>query len=110
MISGGVLRWKATASQPSSTLDAIGMRTTTWTDIGTFRCDVREQSANEQSYADGVAVVRNVELRARWQQIQNIGLSEVCRISVRGRSLKINSIQNLDEADRHAIIQCTEVN
>jgi len=110
MISAGRTRRIATASQPSTTLDAIGMRTTTWTDIGTFWCDLREQSATEQSYADGVAVVRNVELRARWQKVHNIGLSEACRVSVRGRSLKINSIQNLDEADRVAVIQCTEVN
>lgn len=110
MISGGRLKRTATASQPSSTLDAIGMRTTTWTDIGTFRCDMREDSATEQGYADGVAVVRNVEIRARWQAVENINLSEVCRLTVRGRSLKINSIQNLDEADRVAVIQCTEVN
>jgi head-tail adaptor len=110
MISGGVLRWTATASQPTNTLDAIGMRTATWINIGTFRCDMREQSAAEQSYADGVAVVRNVEIRARWQAVENINLSEVCRLTVRGRSLKINAIQNLDEADRVAVIQCTEVN
>jgi head-tail adaptor len=86
------------------------MRTATWINIGTFRCDMREQSAAEQSYADGVAVVRNVEIRARWQAVENINLSEVCRLTVRGRSLKINAIQNLDEADRVAVIQCTEVN
>jgi head-tail adaptor len=55
-------------------------------------------------------VVRNVEIRARWQAVENINLSEVCRLTVRGRSLKINAIQNLDEADRVAVIQCTEVN
>jgi head-tail adaptor len=110
MISGGVLRWTATASEPSTTLDALGMRTTTWTDIGTFRCDMREQSAAEQAYADGVAVVRNVEIRARWQAVENIGLREVCRLTVRGRTLRIVSIQNLDESDRVAVIQCAEVN
>jgi head-tail adaptor len=110
MISGGNLRWTATATEPSTTLDQIGMRGTTWSDLGTFRCDMREDSATEQSYADGVAVVRNLEIRARWQAVQNIGLTELCRITVRGRLLRINSIQNLDEADRVAVIQCTEVN
>ena len=110
MISGGVLRWTAAATQPSATLDAIGMRTTTWTALGSFRCDMREDSAGEQSYADGVAVIRNVEIRARWQAVQGIGLTELCRLTVRGRTLRINSIRNLDEADRVAVIQCTEVN
>jgi len=72
--------------------------------------DMREDSSGEQSYADGVAVIRNVEIRARWQAVQNIGLTELCRLTVRGRTLRINSIRNLDESDRVAVIQCTEVN
>jgi hypothetical protein len=31
-------------------------------------------------------------------------------VSVRGRTLKVNAIRNLDEADRVAVIDCTEVN
>jgi head-tail adaptor len=31
------------------------------------------------------------------------------RLSVRGHTLRINSIRNLDEADRVAVIDCTEV-
>lgn len=110
MISAGVLRWTATATQPTASLDSIGMRATTWNTLGSFRCDMREDSAGEQSYADGVAVIRNVEVRARWNAVQNLGLTEVCRLTVRGRTLRINSIRNLDEADRVAVIQCTEVN
>lgn len=110
MISGGLLRWTATASEPSTTQDALGMRASTWTDIGTFRCDMREQSAAEQGYADGVAVVRQVEILSRWQSIANLGLSELHRLTVRGRTLRIVSIQNVDEADRRAVIQCVEVN
>jgi len=110
MISGGVLRWTATATQPTAAVDGIGMRGTTWTTLGTFRCDMREDSAQEQPYADGIAVVRNVEVRARWQAVQGIGLTELCRLTVRGRTLRINSIRNLYESDREAVIQCTEVN
>jgi hypothetical protein len=49
-------------------------------------------------------------VRARWQAVQGAGLTEVDRLVIRNRTLKINFIQNLDEADRVAIIQCTEVN
>lgn len=110
MISGGVLRWTATRQAASTTLDTLGNRTDTWTAGATFRCDIREDSAQEQSYADGVAVVRSVELRARWQSVQNAGLTEIDRVTVRNRLLRVNSIRNLDEADRVAVIQCTEVN
>jgi head-tail adaptor len=110
MISGGLLRWVATVQTPSSTLDSLGMRTATWTDGATFRCDLRENSANEQGYADGVAVIRSIEVRARWQAVQGAGLTEVCRLVVRGRTLKVTAIRNLDEADRVAVIDCTEVN
>jgi head-tail adaptor len=110
MISGGRLKWTAVAEEPTSTLDGIGMRGTSWNALGSFRCDMREQSAAEQQYADGVAVVRNVEVRARWDAVHLIGVTEVCRLTVRGRTLRINSIQNLDEADRVAVILCTEVN
>jgi len=110
MISGGLLRFSALVQTPSATLDSLGMRTATWTDGSRFRCDIRETSATEQGYADGVAVVRSIEVRARWQAVQNAALTEVCRIVVRGRILKVNAIRNLDEADRVAVIDCTEVN
>ena len=56
---------------------------------------------------DGVAVTRTYEVRARWQAIT--GLTEIDRLQIRGHTLKINSIRNLDEADRVAVIDCTEV-
>lgn len=109
MISGGLLKRVATRLEQSTSVDALGQKVDTWTAAGTFRCDLREQSANEGAYADGVAVIRNVELRARWQSVENIGLTEADRVSVRNRTLKINAIRNLEEADRVAVIDCTEV-
>lgn len=109
MISGGLLRWKATRLQASTTQDALGMRANSWTEAGTFRCDLRNDSTTEQQYADGVAVIRSCELRARWQAVQNVGLTEVDRLTVRGRYLRVQSIRNLDEADRVAVISCQEI-
>ena len=110
MMSGGLLKYTATRMAKSETRDTLGQRVDTWTASGTFRCDLREQSATEQTYADGVAVVRNCEVRARWSAVQGIGLTETDRITVRSRNLRINYIQNLEEADRVAVISCTEVN
>jgi head-tail adaptor len=109
MISGGRLRWVATVSRPSSTLDAFGRRANTWSDVGTIRVDMRENGSSEQAYADGVATVANYELRARWPNIGRLTITELDRITVRGKTLRINGIQNLDERDRLAVIDCTEV-
>jgi head-tail adaptor len=109
MISAGRLKWVATVQTPSTSQDALGMRVETWTAGATFRCDLRNESGNESSYADGIAVLKSYEVRARWQAVQGAGLSEVDRLTVRGKTLRVNAIRNLDEADRVAVIDCTEV-
>ena len=109
MISAGRLKWLATVQTPSASQDALGMRVDTWTNGATFRCDLRNDASSEQTYVDGVAVVKSYEVRARWQAVQGAGLSEVDRLTVRGKTLRINAIRNLDEADRVAVIDCTEV-
>ncbi len=109
MISGGRLRWVATVQRASTTLDALGRRVNTWTDSGTLRVDLREAGSSEQPYADGVAVVASWEVRARWPNVARLTISELDRILVRGRLLRINGIRNLDERDRVAVLDCSEV-
>jgi len=109
MISAGLLKSTALMLAASTAQDTLGLRSDTFTAGASFRCDLRPVSATEQQYADGVAVRRSWEVRARWQRIENIGLSEVDRIFVDGRTLRITSILNLDGADRVAVIQCEEV-
>lgn len=109
MISAGRLRHVATQLTPSSTQDGLGLRQDSWTAGQTFWADLRSDSAEEQSYASGVAVVRNWEVRARWNRIEQIGLDETNRIEIRGRTLRVRGVTNLDEADRVAVIACEEV-
>lgn len=108
MISGGLLRWTATVTRASG-LDALGMRNSTFSTVGTMRCDMRDQSANEQEYADGVSVLKQYEVRVRWPNIARLGVVATDRLTVRGKILRINHIRNLDEEDRVAVIECTEV-
>jgi len=82
------------------------MRTDVWTASNRFRCDLRNDSTSETPYADGIAVRRTCEVRARWQAVANSGLSEVDRLLINGRTLRIQSIRNLDEADMVAVIAC----
>jgi len=109
MISAGRLRFLATLQKPSSSRDALGQRVDTWTDGAQFRCDLRSDSADERQYADGVAVIRQWEVRARWNTVQGAGVAETDRLLVRGKTLRIRAVQNLDEQDRVAVIDCEEV-
>jgi len=109
MISAGRLRFVALQKLPPTAASTLGLRGATWTDGQQFRCDVRESSAAEQAYADGTAVVRQYELRARWETAQAIGLTELQRIECRGKTYRIRAITNLDERDRVAVIDCEVV-
>lgn len=109
MISAGRLRHRALQLLPSSTQDGLGLRQDSWTDGEAFWADLRSDNATEQGYADGVAVVRQWEVRARWNKIEDIGLDETNRISIRGKTLRVRGVTNLDEADRVAVIECEEV-
>ena len=109
MISAGLLRWTATVMQASASQDALGLRADSWSAGATFRCDLRNLTASEQPYADGIAVRQSYEIRARWPAVVASGINAVDRISVRGKTLRVNAIRNLDEADRVAVIDCEEV-
>lgn len=108
MISSGLTRFRASVLRASTT-DDLGLRSTTYSAVGTVNVDLRDQSAVEQQYADGVAVIRQYEVRVRWPNIARVALTEVDRLLVRGKTLRINAIRNLDERDRLAVLDCTEV-
>lgn len=109
MISAGRLRFRALQLTPSATQDGLGLRQDSWSDGDAFWADLRSDAASEQPYADGVAVVRSWEVRARWNTVEAIGLNETHRILIRDKTLRIRGITNLDEADRVAVIACEEV-
>lgn len=110
MISGGrIRRFTATRMAASTAQDALGMRSNTWTAAGSFPCELRNDSTSESSYADGVAVRRMFEVRARWRAVANTGLTELDRLQVGARTLRITGIRNIDEMDRAAVISCEEI-
>lgn len=109
MISAGRLRHKATVLRASTSTDSMGRRSTTYTTAGTVRVDMRQSQGTEQVYADGVAVVSATELRCRWQDIGRLSITSVDRLTCRGKTLRIVSINNMDNRDRVAIIDAMEV-
>ncbi len=109
MISAGRTRHTANVMRASATADALGRRTNTFVNVGTVRCDVREQTAMEQGYADGVAVVSSFDVRVRWPNVGRLLITAADRLLWKGRTLKISGIRNLDQRNRVAVIDCTEV-
>jgi head-tail adaptor len=109
MISAGRLRHVATVKRASTSVDSLGRRSTTYTTAGEIRVDMRQSQGNEQVYADGVAVVAATELRCRWPDIGRLSVTAIDRLECRGKTLRIVSINNLDNRDRVAVIDAMEV-
>jgi hypothetical protein len=109
MISSGLTRFTADVYKASTSTDSLGRRVTTYVKGSSFRCDLREETPSEQLYADGVAVVQAYEVRTRWPNIARTTLTPIDRIVVRGRTLRITGIRNLEQRDRLAVIDAVEV-
>lgn len=108
MIPAGLLKQRAAVHRISAT-DDLGHNANSWSEVGSLRCDLRDVGADERQYAHGVAIVRSFSVVCRWQDVDRTSLTEADRLVVRGRTLRINAIRNLDERDRRAEIDCTEV-
>jgi hypothetical protein len=107
----GTLQWTATVKRETS-FDNLGRRDGDFsTSAGTFRCSVEDRGASETEWGDGTAVVRNYEVRARWESIQAHSLTEVDRLLITPGNilLRISGITNSGLADREAVIDCVEV-
>lgn len=109
MISAGTTRNKCYRLIAPSAQDNIGMRTTTFTQGGFFWGGFRATSVQEVAYADGIAVRKTCDVRARWNDVAQSGLSEVDRLSINGRTFRVLGIENLEEAFRVAVISCEEI-
>jgi head-tail adaptor len=110
MISSGLTRFRLNVLRASAnTPDTYGRRLSTFANVGTIVADVRESMPVEQSYGDGVASVGSFEVRTRWPNVGRLTITAIDRLLYKGRTLRINGIRNLDQANRVAVIDCTEV-
>jgi head-tail adaptor len=110
MSSGSGRYWrKARALKASTSQDAMGMRTDNWVNGEHFRCELRNNSTVEMSYADGVIVRRTFEILMRWQTLVALAISEVDRITIDGMTLRIQSITNVAQGFMEASIIAEEV-
>jgi hypothetical protein len=109
VISAGLLRYKATVYLLGAS-DAIGDATGyAISEEPYVRVQMRQLSGSEVAWADGPTEMVNWELRCRWPDIARCGITVTGRLVVRGKTLRINSISNTYEADRVAVLTCTEV-
>lgn len=106
MISGGRLNSIATVLRASDSFDAIGKRVQTFTENGTIRCDLRTVSQAEIDAGGGVSVLTRCEIRARWGSAVRAELRNIDRLRIGARTFAITSIENREELNRLAVIQC----
>lgn len=109
MISAGRLRYSASVLQPSGSKDALGLRDSQFAGNRTVRCELTQLSGSEVEYAHGATEMNLWQVRCRWPDIARCQLTTASRLSVRGRTLRITQILNTYEADRVAVLLCTEV-
>lgn len=110
MISSGLTRFNVQVlTAQSNNPDGYGRRNSGWTSAGFMRCDVRESMPVEQAFGDGVAAVGSFEVRTRWPNIARLNVRQIDRLVYRSKQLRINGIRNLDQRNRLAVIDCTEV-
>jgi head-tail adaptor len=111
MRTGSGRYWRtAQVLRASTSQDALGMRTDNWTSGPTFRCELRNASTTETPYADGVVVRRSWEVYARWNSILNASITEIDRLVVDGRTLRIGGIVNLGNEFYEGQILAEEIN
>ena len=111
MINPGDLQWRATVKRESS-FDNLGRRDGDFsTSAGTFRCSIADRGVSEIEFADGVAVARTYEIRARWDVVESLALTEIDRLLIEPENitLRISGITNTGLQDREAVIEATEI-
>jgi head-tail adaptor len=110
MISSGLTRFRLIVLRASgNSPDSLGRRVTTFTNVGTIVCDVRESAPVQTSYGDGVAVVGAYEIRTRWPNIARLTVTAIDRLQYGTKVLRINGIRDMDQRRRVAVIDCTEI-
>jgi len=109
MISAGLTRWRVTVLRASATPDSLGRRSVSYSSVGTIICDARENMPTETTLGAGAVSVGTFELRTRWPNIGRLSITPVDRLTFRGRTLRIDGIRNLEQRNRLAVIDCTEV-
>ena len=109
MISAGRLRFTATIKRETN-VDNLGKKEKSFaTEVGSFRCDLRDVGSFETAYASGVAAIRTWEVLARWQAIEELGMLETDRLEIDGKIMSIKGIRNETNRDRLATIEVEEI-
>jgi len=109
VILAGLLTSRAIVLERSSALDDLGRPTDSWSQTGLFRCQLEDQGVSETDIGQGPAISRRFLLRARWQTVRAVGLTESHRVRVGARLLKIMGITDKLNKHQEAEIDCVQV-
>ena len=109
MISAGRLRFQAQVKR-ESTYDNVGKRNNNFaTTVGYFRCDLEDVGSTETEYADGIATINTWLCYARYDIINQLGVTTADRLIIDGKTYRINGIRNEHGRNRLSTLEITEV-
>jgi len=109
VILAGLLKYRAIVLERASAVDALGRPTDSWSQVSSFRCAVEDQGAQELDIGQGPAVSRRFQLRARWQTVQALKVTERHRLVVGARTLNVLAIVDANNTHTEALIDCVQV-
>jgi SPP1 family predicted phage head-tail adaptor len=103
----GKLRHRVTVQAPSVVKDTLAQDVKSWATVGTFWAEVVPKGGREAVNAQQVRADSNFVVRMRYQG--STAITPQCQLIHRGRTLKITSVNDVDERRRELEIACQEV-
>lgn len=107
MMRSGTLRHRITLQSPAGSRDAVGERTTTWTDVATVFASVNPLSVRELLAAGQTQSEVSHRVRLRYSAALS-ALDASWRILFGSRVLVIHGVRNIDEHKREFELMCSE--
>lgn len=100
----GRLRHRVNLQSATTTRDAGGGVTESWSTVAQIYCDIKPVSGSER-YRQGKvqeSLTHEIVMRHR------TGIDTNYRINFESRNFNVRSIRNIDERDRFLVLLCTE--
>ena len=103
----GSLRHRVTLQSPAGSRDAVGERTTTWTNMATVWASVNPLSVRELLAAGQIQSEVSHRVRLRYADAL-AALDASWRVLFGSRVLVIQGVRNIDERQREFELMCSE--
>jgi SPP1 family predicted phage head-tail adaptor len=103
-VKAGTLNHRVVIEQPVDSQDASGKVTRTWAKVCEVWANVRPVTGSEAFRAQAVSATYSSVVEIRYRS----GITPKMRVVYGERTLNIESVENVEEANRQLNLKCTE--